>query len=145
MTSGNEALKCNLQLIRRAGFCDTFDWRRTGIPRLCISPNCILFVRLDRYINIKTRRKCHYCVDIWVRAVMECSASLSLMTTIRREYVNRLFYHATSADAAPDEIPQWATKLTASLAIAVVTVICAASPKLATRVAVLFTSVKVRL
>lgn len=73
--SGNEALRRNLQLIRRAGFCDTFDWRRTGIPRLCISPNRILFVRLDRYINIKTRRKCYYCVDIWVRAVMECNSS----------------------------------------------------------------------
>jgi hypothetical protein len=48
-------------------------------------------------------------------------------------------------DVAPDEIPQWAIKLTASVAIVMVTVICAASPKLATRVAVLFTSVKVRL
>lgn len=69
----------------------------------------------------------------------------NLMTTFCREYTNRLFYHATSAEVAPDEIPQWATKLTASVAIAAVTVICAASPKLATRVAVLFTSVKVRL
>lgn len=67
------------------------------------------------------------------------------MTTLSREYLNRLFYHATSADAAPDEIPQWATKLTASVAIGMVTIICAASPKLATRVAILFTSVKVRL
>jgi hypothetical protein len=69
----------------------------------------------------------------------------NLIIACSREYLSRLFYHATSADVAPDEIPQWAIKLTASVAVILVTIICVASPKLATRVAVLFTSVKVRL
>ena len=77
----------------------------------------------------------------WV--VWRNAAPHDLITIFSREYLNRLFYHATSADAAPDEIPQWAIKFTASAAVAMITIICAASPKLATRVAVLFTSVKV--
>jgi hypothetical protein len=62
-----------------------------------------------------------------------------------REYLNRLFFHATAAEASPDSIPQWAIKLTASAALIAVSILCVASPKLATRVAVLFTSVKVRI
>jgi amino acid transporter len=77
--------------------------------------------------------------------VRQSAETHNLMSAFSREYLNRLLYHATSAEAAPDEIPQWAIKLTASVAIVVITIICAASPKLATRVAMLFTSVKVRL
>jgi amino acid transporter len=77
--------------------------------------------------------------------VRQSAETHNLTSAFSREYLNRLLYHATSAEAAPDEIPQWAIKLTASVAIVVITIICAASPKLATRVAMLFTSVKVRL
>lgn len=60
-----------------------------------------------------------------------------------REYMNRLFFHATRADLPPDAIPDWAIKLTACAAILVVTALCAASSKLGTSAMVVFTTVKI--
>ena len=51
-------------------------------------------------------------------------------------------WHTTSA-SSPDDIPQLAIKLTASLAVLVVSAMCVATPTLGTRAAVVFTSVKV--
>jgi amino acid transporter len=59
------------------------------------------------------------------------------------EYLNRLFWHATKAEVSPDEIPDWAIKLTATVAVILVSIICVATPKLGTRAAVAFTVVKV--
>ena len=69
-----------------------------------------------------------------------------MISLVFAEYLNRLFWHTTGAgaDAPPDGIPQWATKLTAVCAIAVVFVVCAATPDAAPRMAVMFTTVKVR-
>lgn len=55
-----------------------------------------------------------------------------------------MFWHSTRADVSPNDIPQWAIKLTAIGAVVVVTVLCVAAKKLGTRVAVVFTTVKVR-
>jgi predicted RNA-binding Zn ribbon-like protein len=66
-----------------------------------------------------------------------------VISLIFAEYLNRLFWHATKAEVSPDEIPAWAIKLTAAVAVVVVSALCAATPKLGTRAAVLFTTVKV--
>lgn len=69
-----------------------------------------------------------------------------MISLVFAEYLNRLFWRGTGAgaDVGPDGVPQWATKLTAVCAIAVVFVVCAATPNAAPRMAVLFTTVKVR-
>jgi amino acid transporter len=59
------------------------------------------------------------------------------------EYLNRLMWHITSESSSPDDIPQWAIKLTASLAVLFVSALCVATPTLGTRAAVIFTVVKV--
>ncbi|CAG8667360.1 15759_t:CDS:10, partial [Acaulospora colombiana] len=69
--------------------------------------------------------------------------SNAIISSILGEYLNRLFFHATAADASPDSIPQWAIKLTACISVIIVSILCVATPKLATRVAVLFTSAKI--
>jgi hypothetical protein len=55
----------------------------------------------------------------------------------------RLLYHATGADAPPDAIPQFAIKITAVVAVLVIALLCVATPKLGTRTAVFFTTIKV--
>ena len=72
-----------------------------------------------------------------------CTGGNAVISLIFAEYLNRLFWHSTRADVSPDDIPQWATKLTAVLAVLVVSVICVATPTLGTRAAVVFTTVKV--
>jgi hypothetical protein len=52
-------------------------------------------------------------------------------------------WHTAQNDVAPDEIPQWAIKLTAVAAVLSVTMICAASRNLGTRTSMVFTTVKV--
>jgi hypothetical protein len=68
----------------------------------------------------------------------------AVISLIFAEYLNRLFWHSTGADASPDSIPQWAIKLTAVGAIAIVTILCTATRSLGTRAAVVFTTAKVR-
>lgn len=52
-------------------------------------------------------------------------------------------FHATRADALPNEIPEWAIKLTASIALAVITLINVASTRFGSRTNILFTLIKV--
>ncbi|PCH38054.1 L-methionine transporter [Wolfiporia cocos MD-104 SS10] len=67
----------------------------------------------------------------------------AVISLIFAEYLNRLFWHSTSAEVSPDDIPQWAIKLTAVAAVLVVSIICVATPTLGTRAAVVFTTVKI--
>lgn len=67
----------------------------------------------------------------------------AVIALIFSEYLNRLFWHSTSANISPDDIPQWAIKLTAVFAVLIVSVICVATPTLGTRAAVVFTTVKI--
>jgi hypothetical protein len=59
------------------------------------------------------------------------------------EYISRLFYHATGVAVTAEELPAWSIKLTATLAVVIVTVLGIATPNLSTRTAVVFTTVKV--
>lgn len=55
----------------------------------------------------------------------------------------RFFWRSTADKISPDEIPQWAIKLTAVGAVLVVGILCVAAKKLGARAAVVFTTVKV--
>jgi hypothetical protein len=68
----------------------------------------------------------------------------AVISLIFAEYMNRLFWHSTREDVSPDEIPQWAIKLTATAAVVVVSIFCVAAKKLGTRAAIVFTTTKVR-
>lgn len=59
-----------------------------------------------------------------------------VIALIFAEYINRLIWHATAKDVSPDSIPQWSIKLTASLAIVLIAVICVATRNTGVRVAV---------
>jgi hypothetical protein len=67
----------------------------------------------------------------------------AVISLIFAEYLNRIFWHSTRAEVSPDDIPQWAIKLTAVGAVIVVTILCVATRKLGARAAVVFTTVKV--
>jgi hypothetical protein len=67
----------------------------------------------------------------------------AVISLIFAEYLNRLVWHTTQDEVAPDDIPQWAIKLTAVAAVLSVAVICAATRNLGTRASVVFTTVKV--
>ena len=54
-------------------------------------------------------------------------------------------FHATGVDTSPNDIPEWAIKLTAAGAVVIVSIICVASSKMGTRVAGVFMVVKVKL
>jgi hypothetical protein len=68
----------------------------------------------------------------------------AVISLIFAEYLNRLFWHSTRAEVSPDDIPQWAIKLTAVGAIVTVTILCVATKKLGTHAAVVFTTIKVK-
>lgn len=68
----------------------------------------------------------------------------AVISLIFAEYLNRIFFHSTRAEISPDDIPTWAIKLTASLAVLVVAAFCVWNRQLGARAAVVFTSVKVR-
>lgn len=70
-------------------------------------------------------------------------AANAVISLIFAEYLNRLLFHTTSADASPDDIPQWTIKITAIIAIILVSSLCVASPSLGTHAAVVFTIVKI--
>jgi len=67
----------------------------------------------------------------------------AVISLIFAEYLNRLMWHTTNESASPDDLPQWAIKLTAVIAVLVVSVVCVATPTLGTRTAVVFTTVKI--
>ncbi|KAF5330764.1 hypothetical protein D9619_005512 [Psilocybe cf. subviscida] len=79
----------------------------------------------------------------WTAIIALKPGGNAVIALIFAEYLNRIFYHATKADVSPDDIPQWAIKLTAIGAVVVITVLCVSAKKLGTRVAVVFTTVKV--
>ena len=70
--------------------------------------------------------------------------SNAVISLIFAEYLNRLFWHATRSDVSPDDIPQWAIQVTAIAAVSMITFMCVITRSLGTRVAVVFTGVKVR-
>jgi amino acid transporter len=67
----------------------------------------------------------------------------AVISLIFAEYMNRIFWNHTQEDVSPDSIPQWAIKLVAVGSVVIVTILCVAAAKLGTRVAVVFTSLKV--
>lgn len=58
--------------------------------------------------------------------------------------MTRLYFNETSSDVAENAIPQWPVKLTACAGVLFVAILCAATPNLGTRAAVVFTTIKVR-
>ncbi|KAI6045787.1 amino acid permease-domain-containing protein [Pisolithus marmoratus] len=68
--------------------------------------------------------------------------SNAVISLIFAEYLNRLFWHTGRDQVSPDDIPPWAIKLTAVVAVLLVTSICTATRNMGTRAAVVFTSVK---
>ena len=70
--------------------------------------------------------------------------SNAVISLIFAEYLNRLFWHATRNEVSPDEIPQWAIQVTAIVAVSLITFVCVIARNLGTKIAVVFTSVKVR-
>jgi amino acid transporter len=67
----------------------------------------------------------------------------AVIALIFAEYTNRIFWHTTKSDISPDNVPQWAIKLTAVAAIIIVTGLCVSARNVAARAAVIFTTVKV--
>ena len=67
----------------------------------------------------------------------------AVIALIFAEYTNRIFWHATKSDISPDDVPQWAIKLTATAAILIVTGLCVSGRNVGARAAVVFTTVKV--
>ncbi|SJL00429.1 uncharacterized protein ARMOST_03742 [Armillaria ostoyae] len=67
----------------------------------------------------------------------------AVISLIFAEYINRIFWHTTRSEVSPDDIPDWAIKLTAIGAVLAVTLLCIWTRKLGARVAVVFTTVKV--
>ncbi|TEB36352.1 L-methionine transporter [Coprinellus micaceus] len=79
----------------------------------------------------------------WTAIIALKPGGNAVIALIFAEYINRLFYTHSNVQVSPDEIPQWAIKLTAVAAVLVVTILCIAARKLGTRVAVVFTTLKV--
>ena len=79
----------------------------------------------------------------WTSIIALRPGGNSVIALIFAEYINRLIWHATSEDAAPDSIPQWSIKLTACLAVTFVSILCAATKNLGAKAAVVFTALKV--
>jgi amino acid transporter len=118
----------------------------TGISRVCVRTACSIPVCLDSDCSIETW------FVVYLPFIYICCYTFSYTTgggavisLIFAEYLNRLIWHATRDQVSPDDIPQWATKLTAVAAVLVVVVICTATRNLGTRASVVFTAVKVSL
>ncbi|KAE9395060.1 amino acid transporter [Gymnopus androsaceus JB14] len=79
----------------------------------------------------------------WTAIIALRPGSNAVISLIFAEYLNRIFFHSTRADVSPDDIPTWAIKLTACLAVLLVTALCVWNRKLGARAAVVFTSVKI--
>ncbi|KAF5380933.1 hypothetical protein D9615_003981 [Tricholomella constricta] len=79
----------------------------------------------------------------WTAIIALKPGGNAVISLIFAEYLNRMFWHTTRDEVSPDDIPQWAIKLTAVGAVVVVTLLCVAARKLGSRAAVVFTTVKV--
>jgi amino acid transporter len=84
-----------------------------------------------------------YRIEVIIHLYEKYPGGNAVISLIFSEYLNRIIWHSTRAEVSPDDIPQWAIKLTAVGAVVVVTIICIAARKLGTQVAVVFTTVKV--
>ena len=114
--------------------------RRTSSTRMALLRLIYLLGQL--YQHLSQVRSLTVDQNVFAQYVIGGNAVISLVFA---EYLNRLMWHTTSASSSPDDIPQWAIKLTASLAVLVVSAMCVATPTLGTRAAVVFTSVKVNI
>ncbi|KAF9013851.1 L-methionine transporter [Cyathus striatus] len=79
----------------------------------------------------------------WTAIIALKPGSNAVISLIFAEYFNRIIWTHARPDVSPTDIPQWAIKLTAIGAVFVVTILCVATRKLGTRVAVVFTAVKI--
>ncbi|KAJ7097894.1 L-methionine transporter [Mycena belliarum] len=79
----------------------------------------------------------------WTAIIALKPGGNAVISLIFSEYLNRIFWHTARAEVSPDDIPQWAIKVTAIAAVVLVTVFCVAARKLGTRVSVVFTTLKV--
>ncbi|KAG5728011.1 B(0,+)-type amino acid transporter 1 [Termitomyces sp. T112] len=79
----------------------------------------------------------------WTAIIALKPGGNAVISLIFAEYINRLFWSHSRDEVSPDDIPQWAIKLTAVGAVVVVTVICTVSRKLGSRAAVVFTTIKI--
>ncbi|KAI0322225.1 L-methionine transporter [Amylostereum chailletii] len=79
----------------------------------------------------------------WTAIAALKPGSNAVISLIFAEYLNRLFWHITQSNASPASIPQWSIQLVAIAAIVTVTLVCVLTRSLGTKVAVVFTVVKV--
>ena len=79
----------------------------------------------------------------WTAIAALKPGSNGIIALIFAEYINRLIWHANSDDFSPDSLPQWSIKLTACIAVMLVTLICIATKNMGPRAQVAFTTVKV--
>ncbi|KAJ3870002.1 L-methionine transporter [Lentinula novae-zelandiae] len=79
----------------------------------------------------------------WTAIIALRPGGNAVISLIFAEYLNRIFWHSTRDNISPDDIPAWAIKLTACIAVLLVTALCVWDRKLGARAAVVFTSVKV--
>ncbi|PPQ66072.1 hypothetical protein CVT26_010814 [Gymnopilus dilepis] len=79
----------------------------------------------------------------WTAIIALKPGGNAVISLIFAEYLNRMIWHTTRVEVSPDDIPQWAIKLTATGAVLIVTALCVGAQKLGTRVAVIFTTVKI--
>lgn len=79
----------------------------------------------------------------WTAIIALKPGGNAVISLIFAEYLNRIFWHSTRAEVSPDDIPQWAIKVTAVAAVALVTLFCVAARKLGPRVSLVFTTIKV--
>ncbi|KAF9454520.1 amino acid transporter [Macrolepiota fuliginosa MF-IS2] len=79
----------------------------------------------------------------WTAIIALKPGGNAVVSLIFAEYMNRLFFSHSRDEVSPDDVPQWAIKLTAVGAVLLATILCIAARKLGTRVAVVFTSVKI--
>jgi len=85
---------------------------------------------------------CYFSISpskIWSNTL--CVGGNAVIALIFAEYMNRLFFGGQ--EISPDNIPQWAIRLTASGAVLIVTFLCVVTRSLSTRIAVIFTTAKV--
>jgi hypothetical protein len=122
----------------------TTEWWSTGISRVCIWTARVLPICLDSDLSTETWFVFYLTFSKIVRYTSSyITGGNAVISLIFAEYLNRLVWHTTQDEVAPDDIPQWAIKLTAVAAVLSVTIICAATRNLGTRASVVFTTVKV--
>ena len=119
------------------------EWRPTGISFVCLWTIGLLSICLDSNYRLKTRYVLPNPVHGFFFLAQPMLGGNAVVSLIFSEYLNRVLWRSSRDEVSPDDIPQWAIKLTAVGAIAVVTILCIAAQKLGSRAAVFFTTLKV--